>query len=269
MMTAVVSRQSSERSAWRLLVQTRLQAERILRRWSRDVATAVEALVVPIALLVTLNVVFGNSISQVSGDSALYRSVPMVAMVGAMSGTTVSGIGLMRERTDGLLSRLWVLPVHRASGMLSRIAADAARIFITTVAILCVGLLLGFRFRQGIAESLAWLVIPVVFGLAFCALINTIALYAATTLVVEATALLYALLMFFCTGFVPLAQYPSWIQPAVEHQPLTYAVEAMRGLALGGPVLTLMTGVLLWAAGICALCAIPLAYGYRRASMRG
>jgi ABC-2 type transport system permease protein len=269
MMTAVVSRQSSERSAWRLLVQTRLQAERILRRWSRDVATAVEALVVPIALLVTLNVVFGNSISQVSGDSALYRSVPMVAMVGAMSGATVSGIGLMRERTDGLLSRLWVLPVHRAAGMLSRIAADAARIFITAVAILCVGLLLGFRFRQGIAESLAWLVIPVVFGLAFCALINTIALYSATALVVEATALLYALLMFFCTGFVPLAQYPSWIQPAVEHQPLTYAVEAMRGLALGGPVLTPMTGLLLWAAGISALCAIPLAYGYRRASMRG
>jgi ABC-2 type transport system permease protein len=264
-----VSRQSFESSPWRLLVQTQLQMERILRRWSRDITTGLEALVVPIALLFTLNIVFGKSISQVSGDSALYGSVPMVAMVGAMSGATVSGIGLMRERTDGLLSRLWVLPVHRASGMLSRIAADAARIFFTTVAILCVGLLLGFRFRQGITESLVWLFVPVVFGLAFCALINAIALYAAKALVVEATALLYALLMFFCTGFVPLAQYPSWIQPAVEHQPLTYAVEAMRGLAMGGPVLTPMTGLLLWAAGIIAVCAVPLAYGYRRASMRG
>jgi ABC-2 type transport system permease protein len=264
-----VARQSSERSAWRLLVQTRLQMERILRRWSRDVTTTLEALVVPIALLFTLNVVFGKSISQVSGDSALYRSVPMVAMVGAMSGATVSGIGLMRERTDGLLSRLWVLPVHRASGIFSRIAADAARIFLTTVAILCVGLLLGFRFRQGVTEALLWLLVPVAFGLAFCALINAIALYAAKALVVEATALLYALLMFFCTGFVPLAQYPAWIQPAVEHQPLTYAVEAMRGLALGGPVLTPMTGLLLWAAGIIAVCAFPLTRGYRRASMRG
>lgn len=263
------SRRSFESSPWRLLMQTRLQAQRILRRWSRDVTTALEALVVPIALLLTLNVVFGKSISQVSGHSALYGSVPMVAMVGAMSGATVGGLGLMRERTDGLLSRLWVLPVHRASGMFSRIAADAARIFLATVAILCVGLLLGFRFRQGIAESLAWLAVPVVFGLAFCALINTIALYSANTLVVEATALLYALLMFFCTGFVPLAQYPAWIQPAVEHQPLTYAVEAMRGLALGGPVLTPTIGLLLWTAGIVVLCAVPLAYGYRRASMRG
>ena len=36
-------------------------------------------------------------------------------------------VGIMRERTDGLLSRLWVLPVHRASGLLARLAADAVR----------------------------------------------------------------------------------------------------------------------------------------------
>jgi ABC-2 type transport system permease protein len=161
------------------------------------------------------------------------------------------------------------LPVHRASGMFSRVAADAARIFLTTVAILCVGLLLGFRFRQGITESLAWLFVPVVFGLAFCTFINTIALYVTKVIVVESTAQIYALLMFFCTGFVPLDQYPSWIQPVVKHQPLTYAVEAMRGLALGGPLLPPMTGLLMWSAGIIAVCAIPLAYGYRRASMRG
>ena len=263
------SRESYERSPWRLLVQIRLQTARILRRWSRDVATTIEALIVPIALLFTLDIVLGKAISQVSGESALYGSVPMVAMVGAMSGATVGGIGLMRERTDGLLSRLWVLPVHRASVMFSRIAADAARIFLTTVAILCVGLLLGFRFRQGIIEALMWLCVPVVFGLAFCALINAIALYAAKALVVEATGLLYALLMFFSTGWVPLAQYPSWIQPAVQHQPLTYAVEAMRGLALGGPVLAPTAGLLLWVAAIVAVCAVPLTNGYRRASMRG
>jgi ABC-2 type transport system permease protein len=264
-----VSRPSFERSPWRLIVQTRLQMGRILRGWSRDVTTALEALVVPMALLFTLNLVLGKGISQVSGESALYGSVPMVAMVGAMSGATVSGLALMRERTGGLLSRLWVLPVHRASGMFSRIAADAVRIFLTTVAILCVGLLLGFRFRQGITESLAWLFVPVVFGLAFCTFINTIALYVTKVIVVESTAQIYALLMFFCTGFVPLDQYPSWIQPVVKHQPLTYAVEAMRGLALGGPLLSPMTGLLMWSAGIIAVCAIPLAYGYRRASMRG
>ena len=105
---------------------------RILRRWSRDPATVLESLIMPVAFLVTLNIVLGDGISQVTGHSALYGSVPLVAMVGAMSGAMVGGIGLMRERTDGLLSRLWVLPVHRASGLLSRLAADAVRIVVTT-----------------------------------------------------------------------------------------------------------------------------------------
>ena len=48
--------------------------------------------------------------------------------------------------------------------------------------------------------------------------------------------------MFFSTGFVPLDQFPRWIQPVVEHQPVSYAVEAMRGLSLGGPVLAPMVG---------------------------
>ena len=161
---------------------------RILRRWSRDPATVVESLIMPVAFLVTLNIVLGDGISQVTGHSALYGSVPLVAMVAAMSGATVGGIGLMRERTDGLLSRLWVLPVHRASGLLSRLAADAVRIVVTTAVIMCAGLVLGFRFRQGILESVAWLFIPTAFGVAFSVAVITLALYSANTIVVEATA---------------------------------------------------------------------------------
>ena len=48
--------------------------------------------------------------------------------------------------------------------------------------------------------------------------------------------------MFFSTGFVPLDQFPDWIQPVVEHQPVSCAIEAMRGLSLGGPVLAPMVG---------------------------
>ena len=263
-----VRRDSSENPR-RLLPDTWVLTNRILRRWSRDPTTLAETLIVPICFLVTLNIVLGDGISQVTGHSALYGSVPLVAMVAALSGATVGGIGVMRERTDGLLSRLWVLPVHRASGVLSRLAADAVRIVLSTAVIMCAGLVLGFRFRQGILESVAWLFIPTVFGVAFSVAVITLALYTAKTIVVEATAVIWGLQMFFSTGFVPLDQFPHWIQPVVEHQPVSYAIEAMRGLSLGGPVLAPMVAMLLWSVGIAAACAIPMATGYRRASMRG
>jgi ABC-2 type transport system permease protein len=186
-----------------------------------------------------------------------------------MSGAMIGGVGLMRERADGLLSRLWVLPVHRASGLLARLAAEAVRIVATTAVIMCTGLVLGFRFRQGILESLAWLLIPTVWGLAFTMVVITLALYAANTIVVEATEVVWGLLMFFSSGFVPVDQYPSWLQPVVRNQPISCAIEVMRGLSLGGPVLAPMVATLLWSAGVAAACVIPMAIGYRRASTRG
>jgi ABC-2 type transport system permease protein len=223
----------------------------------------------PVALLVTVNIVLGDGVSQLTGHSALYDSVPMIAMVGAMSGSMVGGVSLMRERGDGLLSRLWVLPIHRASGLLSRLAADVVRIVLTTAVIMGAGIVLGFRFRQGILPSVVWLFVPTVFGVAFTVAVITLALYTANTIVVEATEIIWGLMMFFSTGLVPVDQYPHWLQPAVAHQPISYAVEAMRGLALGGPVSAPVVAMLLWSVGIAAVSAAPMAIGYRRASMRG
>lgn len=258
-----------ENSPRRLVVDTLVLTLRIFRRWTRDPATMSQSLAMPVVLLVTVHILLEDGVSQVTGHSALYGSVPLISMVGAMTGSIISALGIMREQSEGLLSRLWVLPVHRAAGLLSRLLADAVRILATTMVILCAGVVMGFRFRQGVLESVAWLLVPVIFGMAFSVVVITLALYSANTIAVEATDILAALVMFFSTGFVPLEQYPKWIQPVVEHQPVSYAIEAMKGLSLGGPVLTPMVGTALWSAGIICVCAVPLARGYRKASTRG
>lgn len=258
-----------ENSPRKLVTQTVALTARILRRWARDPSTVVQSLVMPVVLLVTLNIVLEDGVELATGESALYGSVPLIAMVGAMTGAIIGGVGIMREQSDGLLARLWAMPVHRASGLLSRVLADSIRILVTTLVILAAGLVLGFRFRQGLLEALAWLAIPILFGIAFSVMVLTLALYSANTIVVEATDVIAAFLMFFSTGFVPLDQYPEWIQPFVENQPISCAIEAMRGLSLGGPVLEPLVKTLIWSGGIVAVCAGPLGLGFRRASMRG
>jgi ABC-2 type transport system permease protein len=44
------------------------------------------------------------------------------------------------------------------------------------------------------------------------------------------------------------------------------AVDAMRGLSVGGPVLSPLTSALLWSAAIFLICLWPIMAGYRRAS---
>jgi ABC-2 type transport system permease protein len=251
-----------------LALQTWVQTQRLLIRWSHDAQSVIQALILPCMFLAAINLVFGKPISAASGHSALYGSVPMAALVGAVFGSTAGGILLMRERDDGLLSRFWVLPIYRVSGLLSRLSAEVVRMSATTILVLCTGYALGFRFQQGVPAAMLWLLVPTVFGMAFWFMVTTLALYLVNTVLAEATGILVALMFFFCTGFVPLDQYPSWIQPVVEHQPMSYAIAAMQGLALGGPVMAPLLGTVAWSVGTVAACAVPMVIGYRKASTR-
>lgn len=256
----------SQNAARLFVAQTLLQTNRLLTRWARDYITVIGAIVLPILFMVVLNIVLGNLAYVVTHDSGLYSIVPLIALGAAITGSTFVAIDLMRERSFGLLARLWVLPVHRASGLISRILANAIRTLVTTLVMLGTGVVLGFRFRQGLIPSLMWISVPVILGIAIAAMVTTVALYTAQTVVVEGVELVQAITIFFSTGLVPLNSYPGWIQPFVAHQPVSYAIAAMRGFAMGGPVLSPMIGMLVWTAGICVVCAVPLAIGYRRAS---
>lgn len=256
----------SQNAARLFVAQTLLQTNRLLTRWARDYITVIGAIVLPILFMVVLNIVLGNLAYVVTHDSGLYSIVPLIALGAAITGSTFVAIDLMRERSFGLLARLWVLPVHRASGLISRILANAIRTLVTTLVMLGTGVGLGFRFRQGLIPSLMWISVPVILGIAIAAMVTTVALYTAQTVVVEGVELVQAIAIFFSTGLVPLNSYPGWIQPFVAHQPVSYAIAAMRGFAMGGPVLSPMIGMLVWTVGICVVCAVPLAIGYRRAS---
>ena len=258
-----------ENSPKLLVPQLWVLTARILRRWSRDPATLVQSLVMPAAFLVALDIVLGDGIEQVTGRSGLYGQVPLVALVGGMTGAIIGAIGTMRERDAGLLSRFWVVPIHRGAGLLARLTADAVRIVVITLVVMGVGMLLGFRFEQGIPAAILWVFMPALFGVSLSAAVLTLALHSSSTLVPQATDIVIAVLMFFCIGFVPLEQYPDWLQPFVEHQPVSYTIKAMQGLSIDGPIAEPVMYTVLWSAGIAAVCAVPLVLGYRKASKRG
>ncbi|CQD10482.1 daunorubicin-DIM-transport integral membrane protein ABC transporter DrrC [Mycobacterium lentiflavum] len=257
-----------ENSARVLVPQTLVQTRRILIKWSRDVTAIIMVTVLPVLFLITMNIVLGHAVTQVAGYDALFNTVPMNVLAAAVNGSAVGAIGLIVERDEGLLRRLWVVPVHRASGVCSRILAEMVRIVVTTGIVLVAGMVLGFRFKQGILPTLVWLSIPVLFGLAFATLIISIAWYASKNFLLEAITLVHLLAILFSTGFLPVDQFPKWIQPVVAHQPISCAIDTMRALALGGPVRSPMVQTLLWVAGITAVCVAPTLLGYRRASTR-
>ncbi len=68
------------------------------------------------------------------------------------------------------------------------------------------------------------------------------------------------------SAFVPISSMPGWLQAFANNQPVTYVIDTMRALALGGPVAADLWKSLAWLAGIF-IVFLPLAVrAYRRAS---
>jgi ABC-2 type transport system permease protein len=141
-----MSSHAALRPSWS--AQTLLQAGRLLPGWRREPVVLIQSLIFPTFLLVVYKLVIGESILNRTGDDSLYGLVPMCAVAGALFGAMGTGAAIPDERESGLLSRMWVLPVHRASALTGRLVAEAARALAGAVVISAVGVALGCGFAK-------------------------------------------------------------------------------------------------------------------------
>lgn len=249
--------------------QSASEAGRLLRRWRRDPVVAVQALLFPTFLLIIYKLLVGKSVLALTGHDSLYGLVPMCAVVGAVFGTLGAGLALPSERESGVLTRLWVQPVHRASIVAGRLVAEAARTITSAVVLTAFGIALGLRFNYGWMAMLAFVLVPVVISAGMATLVIAIAARADGKAMVTWLGAGCVVLLFLNTGVAPAEVFPGWLQPVVRFSPISPTIEAMRALAEGGPVLSPLWKVGLWGGVLVALFAPAAVCGYRAAAEAG
>jgi ABC-2 type transport system permease protein len=220
----------------------------------------VQTFVFPVMLLVTMRLVFGETMEIALGDPdlAMQRMVPLMALSAALFGGLGSCASLIAERNDGLLARLQTLPGPSAAMPAGRLLADAIRTTAGAAVLAVVGLFLGFGFHQGAAGAIGYLVVVALYGQAFGWLSAFFAARARSVEQLVPVNTIYLTMLFLNVGFVPVEGYPGFLQPVVRHAPHSRAVEALVGLTAGGPVLVPLLQTLAWIAAITAIFA-PLA----------
>jgi ABC-2 type transport system permease protein len=70
--------------------------------------------------------------------------------------------------------------------------------------------------------------------------------------------------MFASSAYVPVASLPQWLQVVAAVNPLSYTVDAARGLALGQPDGAALGRSLLIAAVLAAVSLVGATIAYRR-----
>lgn len=249
-----------------LAAESLLFASQLLTRWRRQPAVLIQALVFPTFLLIAYKLLAGKSIIKITGTDSLYGLVPMCAVAGGMFGALAAGRGISFERDTGLISRLWVFPVHRASALTGRLLAEVARTLVSSALITAVGVGLGLRFERGWLTVIPFILVPVLVVVVFSMAVIAIAVRAKSGAVLVWLGVPATGSVFASSGVVPIHMFPSWLRHEIHLQPMWPTIESMRGLAQGGPVLWPLLLAIVWALGLAAVLGPLAVRGYRAAA---
>jgi len=155
----------------------------------------------------------------------------------------------------------------RSAVLAGRLVADTIRMFITIVIVVGVGYAVGFRFSNGFGLAVAMVVLATVFGLAICCISAYTGLAIGDEESVQAFGLVWLFpLTFLSSAFVPIPSMPGWLQAFANNQPVTYVINVMRSMALGGPIAADLWKSVAWLAGIFIVFAPLAVRAYKRAS---
>ncbi|MFB8008675.1 ABC transporter permease [Nocardia sp. NPDC056000] len=170
------------------------------------------------------------------------------------------GIQIIWDRDAGILTKLLVTPTPRAALITGKCFAAGIRAVAQIVVIVIVALLMGVGLTDNPLRILA--TVPAVFlGTAFFACLSmTIAgLVQARDRLMGIGQAITMPLFFASNALYPTDLMPGWLQAVSKVNPLSYEVEALRGLLIGTPAnLWLDFGVLIGAAALSVATAAAL-----------
>ncbi len=260
---ATVRAGNNNRAHASLLTQSLTHAGRLVRRWGREPEIMVQSLAFPVVLLLMYQLVLGRVLSASSGQASINGFVPLVAVTATMFGAMATGTSLHKESETGLLDRWRVLPGYRAALPAGRLLAECARTFCATAVLFVLGVAFGLRWHQGFLAVIGAVCVPTVLVVGFATMVMALAVSVAGSKIVELSSILILLGMFFNSGFVPIDQYPGWLQPIVHYQPMSVAIDAMRGLVTGGAVAVPFLCTLAWSVGLTLVFGASIVRSFR------
>jgi ABC-2 type transport system permease protein len=209
-------------------------AGRSLRLALRTPDALLTSLLLPVLLMLLFVYLFGGAIQ--TGTRYVTYVVPGVLLLSAAFGAGSTAVSVSQDLTGGIIDRFRSLDVSGAAILAGHVAASVVRNVASTVLVFGVAFLIGFRPSAGLLDWLAAAGVLVLFILAISWLSAAVGVLARSPEAAGGFTFLMAFLPYPSSAFVPIDTMPTWIHGFAEHQPVTPAIESIRGLLLDLPV---------------------------------
>jgi ABC-2 type transport system permease protein len=206
---------------------------RTLRRFYRVPANPISIILFPLIQLFVFSQLF-KDIVQLPGfggeGSYLEYLAPGQIVFTVFFAVSWIGGNLLYDYRSGLLDKLRVTPVDRYSILAGELVPLFIECAVMAGTILVLSVLLGAHVATGIPGALLILAIAGAFGVAWSGVSFVPALVTKNEQATGTLSLLLFPIAFMSTAFVPVALMPDWLQTVNRFNPISYVIEAIRGL---------------------------------------
>jgi oleandomycin transport system permease protein len=145
------------------------------------------------------------------------------------------------------------------------VLGDMIRFVVAIVVMLGFGYVLGFRFGTNPLAVLAACLLVMFLAFSFSWMFVLLGMVVREPGAVQGLGFVIMFPLTFGTNvLVPTDTLPGWLQAWVKINPVADAMQATRGLMVGGPVADAVVKTLLWSVGILAVFAPLAVRAYRR-----
>jgi ABC-2 type transport system permease protein len=233
---------------WELFKRTVTQ----IRRTPGDLISFV--ILQPVLLIVLFRYVFGGAVETDEPSYADFLIPGVIAANSALIGTTAA-VGVATDMSTGIVDRFRSLPMSQSAILGGTVLANTVRGMVALIAMVLIGLLVGFSPDAGVGGWLAVIGLLFLLSYAFSWLLALMGLVAGS---VEAAWQMSALLWpltFVSSAFVPTESMPIALEGFAANQPISHAIEAVRALLLGQAVGDHAWVTVVWCVGIAVVSA--------------
>src|SRR5579862_5285527 len=218
------------------LRQTFAVAEADIRKLIHDPIELFTRMVQPLLWLLIFGQVFNRTRAiPTGGISYLDFMAPGILAQSVLFGAIFYGISLIWERDLGIVQKFLVSPAPRSTLVLGRAISSTVRSLCQMAFVYLLSYLLHIQLRLGVF-ALAGVVLAVMLG---SAIFSTFSLIVACIVksrerFMGIGQVLTMPLFFASSAIYPIAMMPRWLQAVAVLNPLTYLVDALRGIMIQG-----------------------------------
>ena len=215
--------------------QAWLLGRRALREATRTPDSTIPTLFIPLFFLL-VNVGQAGRIFPTGRTDFLHGQgyaafqLPASLLLAASFGS--AALYLVEDIEGGYFDKLRATPISRASIVLGRLTAEAAKGALITLLLIVVSLPFGVRIASGPVGWVLVVLLAASWCVAFSGFLQLIALKTRSAAATNSGGLIFFPLLFLTPNFVPRDMLTRPMEIAATFNPVTYVMEALRSLIL-------------------------------------